>query len=670
MFDSEKGASMHASTSHRHFRVRTLLGALPMAVLIACLALAVTFALPRPAHADTYSLPRVNIQAQVMENGDLFATEARTFEFEDTVNGVYWTIPLAENEQGATSSVTVFNVYEHDGSAENEAEARRAAMPMQEVEAAAPGDQHVYVVEGDGGSLKLKVFVPRVDGDEVTIWVSYMIQGAVMAWPDTAELYWQFIGPDWEEDAENVELNVTFAGAAGLTPEVGTDTMLMPRAWGHGPLDGEVAIDHVGEDIENTTITLTAPRVHAGQFAEVRATFPTWWVPGLTPAGEPRLEIIDAEEREWAQAANAERARARAIATVGTAALVGVPAIMLGVVVYLRKSKYASPKPVFDETYFRDLPSNDHPAVLSALVYDGTVQDCAFVATLMKLTDDRVIKIEHETRMEDRFLGLGEKEVEEYSIELVARERVADPIDLAAIDLYFGPSAENGDKMRFGAFQYLESAGEYMQGFKDQVLAELERRNLTNLAPVGFKVATISAAVALGLAGLFFMVMTDGVTFPFVMAGIGLSVASAIVAGTTKQHSPEAVELLNRCQALERWLEDFTNLDEAVPDDLILWNKMLVLAVAFGVSDEVLRQLADAVPVDLREDENGAYYYPSYWWYYRHGALHSPMSEMHDAYQATVAELASSSDSSGSGFGGGFSGGGGGGVGGGGGGTF
>ena len=149
-----------------------------------------------------------------------------------------------------------------------------------------------------------------------------------------------------------------------------------------------------------------------------------------------------------------------------------------------------------------------------------------------------------------------------------------------------------------------------------------------------------------------------------------MSVAAAILAGTTKQHSPEAVELLNRCHALERWLEDFTNLDEAVPDDLILWNKMLVLAAAFGVSDEVLRQLADAVPVDLREDENGNYRYPSYGWYIHYGSMHSPMSEMHDAYQATVAELASSSNSSGAGGGGGFSGGGGGGVGGGGGGTF
>lgn len=292
------------------------------------------------------------------------------------------------------------------------------------------------------------------------------------------------------------------------------------------------------------------------------------------------------------------------------------------------------------------------------------------MATLMKLTDDRVIKIKHETRTEDRFLGLGEKKVEEYSIELAARERITDPIDLAAIDLYFGPDAKNGDEVRFGAFQNQESVGEYMQSFKDQVLAELERRNLTNLAPDTFRYAPAALAALIVFGCIAFAIFTDGVNLPLIILGGALAIAAAVIAERTNVHSPEAVELLNRCQALERWLEDFTNLDDAVPGDLILWNKMLVLAVAFGVSDEVLRQLADAVPVDRRVDENGMYYYPSYWWYYSHGSLHSPMSEMHDAYQATVAELASSSNSSAGGFGGGFSGGGGGGVGGGGGGTF
>ena len=639
----------------------------PTAVLIALAAFVVAFACPRAALADTYSLPRVHTQAQVMENGDLFVTEARTFSFEDDVNGVYWEIPFARNEQGQASSITVLDVQELDDAVVDgsEAEARRATQPMREVAWAESGDAHVYTVEDTGEGLKLKVFVPREDGDEVTLWVSYMIEGAVMAWPDTAELYWQFIGSGWEEDAEDVRLDVTFADAAQGTPAItGTADAANLRAWGHGPLDGEVSLDVA--DPTDPHVTLTAPTVRAGQFAEVRAVFPADWVPGLAPSGESRLDGVIAEETAWANEANARRERTRRTAVIGTAIFVVGPALMLALVIYLRKTKYANYKSTFDETYFRDIPSKDHPAVLSALMHGGSVQDCAFIATLMKLTDDRVIKVSHRTRTEDGFLGMGKKKVEEYSIQLIARELTTDPIDQAALDLYFGPDSKNGTARYLSTFQSLDDVGERLQAFKDQVVAGLELRRLTNLVPIEFKVGVIFVCIMLGCGGLIFTMKTDGVSFPFIAAGVAMAIAAAVFAGTAKQYTPGAVELLCRCQALERWLVDFTNLDEAVPDDLILWNKMLVLAAAFGVSDEVLRQLADAVPVDLRESEDGAYYYPSYVWYHRFGGMGSPMSEMHDSYQALV----SSSSSSGSGGGGGFSGGGGGGVGGGGGGTF
>ena len=95
------------------------------------------------------------------------------------------------------------------------------------------------------------------------------------------------------------------------------------------------------------------------------------------------------------------------------------------------------------------------------------------------------------------------------------------------------------------------------------------------------------------------------------------------------------------------------------------------MAVALGVSDKVLRDLADAVPRDLSQDELGGFYYPVYWWCYPHGSLGSPTRDLSSTYGAiSTAALAASANSSSGGFGGGFSGGGGGGVGGGGGGTF
>ncbi|MDO4436397.1 MAG: DUF2207 domain-containing protein [Coriobacteriaceae bacterium] len=624
--------------------------------------------MPSVSWASAFELPRVHVQAQVMDNGDLFVTEARTFEFTDDVNGVFWDIPLAQNEQGTASQVTVLSVYTHAGAVENEAEARRSAQPIQEVPSAESGASGVYTVQPDEDSVTLKVFMPSADGDEATVWVSYLIEGAVMAWQDAAELYWQFIGSEWEEDAQDVRLDLGFVLPEGAPAATAGSDDANFRAWGHGPLDGEVALD-VEEPLD-PKVTLTAPTVEAGQFAEVRVAFPVDWVPGLAPAGDARLDTILSEEMAWAEQANAQRERARTIATAGTAALTAGPAILLAATALWRKKHYVSPKPVVDETYFRDLPSNDHPAVLSALMNAEEVSDRAFVATLMKLTDDRVIEIVHTSRTEDRFLGLGEKTVEEYEIRLVAREKVTNEIDRLALEIYFGADASNGDTVRFDALKDREDVGEALDNFKAEVSAELERRGLTNRVPMGFKVTVGAFGIALGVLAVGFIIYTDGVNLPFVLAGIAMSVAAAALAATAKLHSQEAVELIDRCDALKKWLEDFTNLDEAVPGDLILWNKMLVLAVAFGVSDEVLRQLADAVPEDRRIDANGGYYFPSYWWFYRHGGMHSPMHEMHDAYQATIAELASSSSSSGSGFGGGFSGGGGGGVGGGGGGSF
>ena len=179
-----------------------------------------------------------------------------------------------------------------------------------------------------------------------------------------------------------------------------------------------------------------------------------------------------------------------------------------------------------------------------------------------------------------------------------------------------------------------------------------------------------AAAVVFGVISVFLAVFLDFANVLVLIASLAMCAAAALVVGTTKRYPLEAIELKSRCDGLKRWLEDFTNLDEAAPSDLILWNKLLVLAVAFGVSDEVLHRLADAVPQDLRGTEDMGYCYPVYWWCYPHGRLGSPTGATGGAYRESVAQLASSSASSGGGFGGGFSGGGGGGVGGGGGGTF
>ena len=623
--------------------------------VLAAVACALCMLVPAAAYADSFEMPAVGIHATVQPDGTLAVTETRTFEFDDDINGVYWTIPASQNEQGVKSSVQISDVsVAEDG----------ATIPFAPAQSAEAGERGVYTVSTSEDGLELKVFTPQEDGDTAQVTVSYRMTGAVMAWVDTAELYWQFVGPDWEEDSCDVELTVDFAGASASSVSDGSSL----HAWAHGPLDGTVAIDEAAH-----AVRCAVPRVHEGEFAEVRAAFPVSWVPTLQASAEIRLDKILDEEQAWAEEANARREQARTVLAAGSVAQVGLPALFLAIIGYLKYTRGRSPKPVFQETYFRDVPSADHPAVIATFMDDGDVPNRAFVATLMKLTDDRVISLDVQTIEEDGLFGT--KQRDEYRLHLVDRDAATDPIDRAALDLYFGDAADGVTEMRFD--QMKDAAADDAEGYNDRVenmkaeiRAALETRMLVRTDGGSFKAVAVGIAAALFIASLVFFFATDLANLPAFIISTALLVVAVVVAMTYRVYSQEGVELRERCEALKRWLEDFTRLNEAVPGDLVLWNKLLVMAVALGVSDEVLRQLADAVPRDLREDAYGGYYYPIYWWCYPHGRLHAPTHEMNEVQTASMAEVATSLDSSGAGTGGGFSVGGSGGVGGGGGGTF
>ena len=124
---------------------------------------------------------------------------------------------------------------------------------------------------------------------------------------------------------------------------------------------------------------------------------------------------------------------------------------------------------------------------------------------------------------------------------------------------------------------------------------------------------------------------------------------------------------------LKKFMEDYSMLDERLVPDIVLWEKYLVYATAFGVADKVLKQLKVVHPemFDRRDDYYGRNRY-GYWYmvnspHYHDNFFNSFNRDLGNVYKkaASSYSVAHSSSSSGSGGGGGFSGGGGGGGGGG-----
>ncbi|WP_455136029.1 DUF2207 domain-containing protein [Thermophilibacter sp.] len=646
---------------------RRLLGALAAALLVTAIAL---LALPAPhAYARDYEISRVDIDATVSSDGALGVVETRTFDFDGSFNGVYWDIPVGRNEgNGQDVDVSVLSVGEG------------TAGGLTPLEASDSGANGTYRVERQGDVLRVTLFSAHED-EQVSFTLAYEARGIVTRWSDTGELYWKFVSDGWDASSNNVACTLRLPVPDGEAVVPGETV----RAWGHGPLDAQVAFD--GNDV-----VFTVPGVGTDEFAEMRVAFPASWVSDLAETPGEQLPTILSEEQRWAEEANERRAQARLayFGSLAAAAALAVASVAWALVRRARYRREAAPR--FQDPYFRDVPAPDHPAVLGTLHEGGDVEGRELTASLMRLTDQGVLRLERQT--ERRKGLLGEKVEEDYRLTVVRglsapaagdeRARQAHDVDEQTLALLFdvvaGTGAQVGSSVSFSqieafakrepqaysdAYEEWEGSveGAYLTRFSGT--GELTRgRGLLYALAVTDWVAGALVAVLLAAMGAPVLAIVAEVA---VMAVVGIAVFA--VAHGMHDLNREAIEVRAQLDALERWLREFTRLGEAVPTDVVLWNRLLVMAVALGVADEVIEQLRDAVPQVVDDP----LFMPTYYWFfwYGHGARTPAAALEHSvesAHSVSTAALAGSSASSVGGGGGGFSGGGGGGFGGGGGG--
>jgi uncharacterized membrane protein len=616
---------------------------------------------PARAFAIDYSIDKVVINATIAEDGTMTVVERRTFDFDDTANGVYWLLPQGDYE-GQQIGIKVRSV----GLVENG--------NVTLFEKSDSGDNHTYQLSMSGSNLRVKVY-NRVDHDTVTVQLTYTISNLIVAHSDVAELYWKFVSDGWDVSSKNVTATITLPVPAGQTVDPGVNV----RAWGHGTLDGEVSFD-------GDSVVYTVPKVGSDDYAEARIIFPVDWTTLVPGESDAESSIVD-EETAWAEQANAEREAMRRIIAVSTIVL-AVIVFGLAALTYLARKRYLkSHVTTFDDDYWRDVPSEDHPAVIACLYSNSSPDSKEFSATLMKLTNEGAISLE----VADRGVKTKRKIVikPDYKIarNKVKSDAIQDPIDLSVMSLLFDVVKPKSKKlapelveeeaiyvsdMKRVAKKSPATYSEAIQDFSSTVEAEIESRGFKTDPRSTRRFWPIVACIFEPIACFASFIFLGAVLEAWIPAVI-LMVASAaacvysiIVISRNRKISPEAQEIIAKTEALKRWIQDFTNLHEAVPQDVVLWNNILVLAVALGVADKVIEILKVNMP-EMFDDPGFA---PVYMWYY--GAdgygLGPAVDFVQSTYTASAQAVASSSDSSGGGGGGGFSGGGGGGFGGGGGG--
>ncbi len=622
-----------------------------LVALLTTLALAVVLSLSfaSQAQAKEMNVKSVNIEATVLETGDVEVSETRTILFDGNYHALWWYLGTSSFDGIQVTGVTIANA---DGSnlvnlEEIPFETQWRTTGYATTPSYAVDNQVDY--SGNVTSVDPYVFYDFADGTTHQVTIHYTILGGANMYNDVAEFYWQLVGTDTEVSISNLTVTVNMPVLEGATVSVGDNL----RAWGHGPLTGSIAI------AEDGTITMTVPYVSAGQYVELRTTFPTDWLTDFTGQSidADMLSQILEQEQEWADQANQQRMQAllMVIGVIGASAAIFIVILVL----WLKFGKEY--KPEFSDEYFRDVPADIHPALVSIVWENGDIKSVAFTATLMSLAEQGVITLEK--IVSPNWRG---KEIVDYML-IRNPERAAqvtDPTDKRALQFVFEQIGMGSNEVRMSSFRAIAKSSpsvirSSMNLWRSELsmrsnLAELFEKRGNTLKTIGNVLSVVNAILALT------MLSRD----EFILAGICLvfTIPSFILSSKMTRRTKMAVEIHARCKALRRWFKDFSNLKEAVPTDVKIWRKLLVFAVVLGVSREVSRQLEARMP-ELIEDP---YFFPM--WYWVHWDIHSGHSPIEDITTTFNSALstATSKTSSGGGGGGGFSGGSGGGGGGGG----
>nr|WP_285851365.1 DUF2207 domain-containing protein [Sporosarcina aquimarina] len=183
--------------------------------------LVVLIVFPNPAFAEDFTIKDFKIDAQLETDGNVQVKERLTYEFDGSFNGI------------------TRDIYPKEDSKISDLHADENGKPLK--------------IEGNGGSYKI---YRKAKDENVTIELSYTIEGGVEKYSDMAQFYWPFFDDRNETDFGNVMITVR-------PPEVTDDVIAM----GYDAARGSEKTDKEG------TVVFNLGKISAGTNADVRIGF-------------------------------------------------------------------------------------------------------------------------------------------------------------------------------------------------------------------------------------------------------------------------------------------------------------------------------------------------------------------------------------------------------------
>ena len=491
--------------------------------------------------------------------------------------------------------------------------------------------------------------------------IKYTVEDVIKKYNDCAELYWQFVGSEFEISADSI------TGIIKLPKKVSNKDEL--RVWGHTEyLNGEIYVT----DLD--MVEFNVNKYKSGNFVEVRIAMPTYVMSKLENTSNiNKIDSIIEQETEWANEANARRDRRNKnfklliLATILVNTSIG---IMFSKKIkknkqFLEKNPNILPEQQLE--YYRELPDKEEtPLEAVFILKTGYKQSClpnVFSATILNFALKGYIRIEQEGKTikillnkikTDELTG-DEKKV----LEILRATSNNNELTMAELEKYIKnyPSKLMNLNSTFEKVSKTQASekGKFDTNRFNKQIVYAEK----NVGYIFLLIIIITASIfTIGYAyknvqSMLITCTIISLAFFIVVTIINL-ILNIKITTSFNGFTQKGINEQEQWKAFKKYMEDFSYLNEKEVPQLVLWEKYLVFATAFGIADKVLKQLKVKYP-ELNDPDT----------------IHSMIlfnsmynsngfnTKFINSINTSTSRMYSSTYSSGSGGGGGFSGGGG-----------
>lgn len=456
---------------------------------------------------------------------------------------------------------------------------------------------------------EIGVIMPAFSVGKKTIEISYTLTNLMRQYVDCDAFYYQFVS-----DNNSLYINEFYAKVNFLQP-VNEDTVAI---WTHidtgsaaNYLDtnGYNYVEYKGEDIAEEMYVETRILFKDDNYTPLRQVNESW-------------DSVVEQENEWKEAHFKEVEKINTMKTIDYVVMGIIIAAIIALVVFFIYKR----RPYVDHNapeYIRDIPTGytagEAEPIFEYYDHKTDVAD-GISATIMDLFRREYINIKEGEKKKQAVITINRTDTEtlfDADLNVVSglapHERTIFEL-LKTVAQYYGGEFTMKEMERY-ADKYSERVGKIIKTYEKQAKEKTVNVGCYPGKKDKLKANYTKGAAMLAIAGfivlMFTYVLSDGLwtfTWSFIACIIG-AIALGIVASRKKAPLTRyGQQEHNKMVAFARFMTDFSKMDEHTIPELVMWEEYMVFATAFGIADEVSKQLEIKYPKYTEVMDNTSYY--------------------------------------------------------------